>query len=369
MKNVVKSVMNGLCLLILIVLLGVMVYSLYLSRPLFDEKLTPKFMSSFKVAAPRSALTFARYEDTGAMKLLLVTGIGENELRGVDLSAVYGSVISDPRVLYNTVSYDALAILATRASSASTEEAALIVVSIDNLILPMDFTYPHIAAGTNYADHAEEVYVDDPPFLFPKLAHATQWNASINADSSSHLDYEAEICMVPLVDIPEPGVEVTMGLILCNDYTDRWTLLKEIDLDEPMGVTGFAAAKGKPGYLTVGYLLVIPRSPEFYRDIGFQLYVNDGMRQNVLAKKMILTPTNIIRETFVSAQQDYFRDTEKVSLLPHRKIPAGTLLLTGTAGGVIFKPLNAWNPLLYLKRGDRVITVGDYLGHLDNRIR
>lgn len=364
-----NKAMKGVGLLALVVISVVIIYSLYLSRPLFDERLNPSFMSSFKVAAPQSALTFARYEDTDATKLLLVTDIGENTLRGVDLSAVYGAAMSDPRILYNAVGYDALALLADRGNSASAEEAAVVTVSIDKFVKPMNFTYPHIAAGTNYADHAEEVYVDDPPFLFPKLARATQWNAGINAGSSSHLDYEAEICVVPLVDIVMPSADATMGLILCNDYTDRWALLKEIDLGKPMGLTGFATAKGKPGYLTVGYLLVIPRSSEFYRDIGFQLYVNDHMRQNVLARKMILTPDDIVRESFVSARQDYFRDTEKVSLLPHGKIPAGTLLLTGTAGGVIFKPLNVWNPLLYLKRGDRVITVGDYLGHLDNRLQ
>jgi len=365
------KVINRITLLTLAVVLGVMIYSLYLSRPLFDERLSQKYQQKFEIAPFESALTFARYEDAGTIKVLLVTDTADGMVHGLDLSSVYGTAVLDPRSLYNAVGYDALLAIASgkKTLSSASASAAVISVPIGKLVRPMDFTFPHVAAGTNYADHAEEVYVDDPPFLFPKLARATNWNAGVDADSSTHLDYEAEICFVPMADIEESSSRVTMGLILCNDYTDRWTLLKEIDLGGAMGLTGFASAKGKSGYLTVGYLLVIPRSPEFYRDISFQLYVNQNMRQNVAAKEMILTPTDIVRESFVSAQHDYFRATEKVALLPHKNIPAGTLLLSGTAGGVIFKPLNAWNPLLYLKRGDRVITVGDYLGHLDNSIQ
>jgi 2-keto-4-pentenoate hydratase/2-oxohepta-3-ene-1,7-dioic acid hydratase in catechol pathway len=57
-----------------------------------------------------------------------------------------------------------------------------------------------------------------------------------------------------------------------------------------------------------------------------------------------------------------------VPLTSQPNILAGTLLLSGTGAGVIFKPLNAWNPWLYLKDGDRVITVADYLGHPENPV-
>ena len=50
---------------------------------------------------------------------------------------------------------------------------------------------------------------------------------------AARLDYEAELCLIPLADIVRPDQEVEFGLLLCNDFTDRWTLVREIDLGEP----------------------------------------------------------------------------------------------------------------------------------------
>ena len=350
-------------------ILGVMLYSLYLSKPLFNEVLKPKYIDDFKIAPLESALTFSRYRDEEITKLLLVVAMEEGVVKGIDLSSLYGVENNDPRGLYNTIGFEALSALAQDAVKDLGGDTPLTSVAINKLIEPMNFSYPHLAVGTNYTDHAEEVYVEDPPFIFPKLAHATGWNEAVAADSSSHLDFEAEVCLVPMSDIDKPSDKATMGLILCNDFTDRWTLLKEIQLDKPMGLTGFSSAKGKPGYLTVGYFLVIPKDSEFYQEVGFQLYVNNEMKQNILADNMLLKPDDIVRQTFTSSQESYYNGDETVSLLPFNNIPAGTIIMTGTAGGVIFKPLNAWNPMLYLKRGDRVVTVGDYLGHLDNPIQ
>jgi 2-keto-4-pentenoate hydratase/2-oxohepta-3-ene-1,7-dioic acid hydratase in catechol pathway len=92
------------------------------------------------------------------------------------------------------------------------------------------------------------------------------------------------------------------------------------------------------------------------------------MRQNANAQSMILKPQDIIEQAFTSATQTYYRGDESVRLLPAGKIPAGTLILSSTPGGVIFNPLNAWNPLLYLAPGDQVITTANFLGHLDNPV-
>ena len=354
------KILLTLLTLLALLLVTVMVYSMYQSRPLFNAKLAPDQLAQQTLAPTAKALTFARTDDD---RLLLVIGLEHGQVRGLDLSQHFPGQPLNPMDLYNNLGFEALAALAN--DSATTN---IIEIPVARLVTPMDFSFPHIAVGTNYTDHAEEVYVDDPPFLFPKLAHASSWHASVDADSSSHLDYEAEICLIPLQDIKGPDAQVTLGLILCNDFTDRWSLLKELRLGQPMGTTGFATSKGRAGYLPVGYLLVIPHNPEFYADINLQLYVNQGMRQNISARQMILKPQDIINGIFAAASQTYYQGKTIVPLLPAGHIPAGTLLLSGTGGGVIFKPLNAWNPWLYLKRGDKVITTANFLGHLDNAI-
>ena len=355
-----KKLLSAIAILSAAMVAIVMGYSLIISMPQFDESIDMESLGSLEIAATDQALSFARYDKSGTPRLLLVSHLDEGAVYGIELDGLFPELGQDAIALYNALGFEAMAALFA--------SEPVIAVPVGQLLQPMEFSFPFVAAGTNYKDHADEVYVDDPPFIFTKLAHTTNWNASVDAGSSSHLDYEAEICLVPLVDIETPTDEVVMGLVLCNDFTDRWVLLKELDLGAVMGTTGFASAKGRPGYLPVGYLLVIPRSPDFYEDIGLQLYVNGRMRQNIEADMMILKPQDIVREAFTQAEQTYYRGDEAVPLLPEGKIPAGTLLLSGTGGGVIFKPLNAWNPLLYLKDGDRVVTVADYLGHLDNRV-
>lgn len=51
-----------------------------------------------------------------------------------------------------------------------------------------------------------------------------------------------------------------------------------------------------------------------------------------------------------------------MSLLPRLFIPSSTLMLTGTAAGVLFQPANIWNEGFYLQPGDVVRTVTTFLG-------
>ncbi len=64
--------------------------------------------------------------------------------------------------------------------------------------------------------------------------------------------------------------------MLCNDFTDRWSLVKGIDFDEPRGTTGFPDGKGGEGMLPIGPLLVIPRDANaFYRGLTIELWSTD----------------------------------------------------------------------------------------------
>jgi len=67
------------------------------------------------------------------------------------------------------------------------------------------------------------------------------------------------------------------GLVLCNDFTVRLTLIKDIDLSEPIGLTVFATAMSCTDCLPTGFIVVIPRSAEFYLSLMLSLYVNDAL--------------------------------------------------------------------------------------------
>jgi 2-keto-4-pentenoate hydratase/2-oxohepta-3-ene-1,7-dioic acid hydratase in catechol pathway len=333
-----------------VALVALVVYSYAVSRPLFDEAWQPRQPG----IAPRvDALTFARTDD----RLLLVLAHEAGAVRAIDLTAIHGTAkTADLIDFYTRLGHDALERL----------DGPTVTVPVDALTHPLSSRPPFIAVGTNYAEHAAEVSVDDPPFLFPKLAEPTPWNAPVR--HAARLDYEAEVCLVPLADILGPDQEVEFGLLLCNDFTERWALVREIKLDEPMGLTGFAAAKGRPTFLPTGYLLVIPRKPEFYQGLRLELSVNDRLRQRFRAGDMILKPQDIVAQSFANADALYRRGAARVELMPGGRIQKGTLILTGTAAGVIFRPVNIWNPGVYLAPGDLVRTRADFLGEMSNRI-
>lgn len=337
-------------LVLLIVAAALVGYSVHVSRPAVDVAWNAG--RPHIIADPESALTFARTNS----HLIRVTRHTGDAVKGIDISAGLGEE-GDLIEAYARLGYEGLA----------TVPGAEVTVPVTDLTMPVDFHYPHVAAGTNYSEHAEEVYLDDPPFLFPKLAQASAWNAPVTFHP--RLDFEAELAMVPLDDIDSPNDRVDYALVLANDFTDRWTLVRQLDLGAPMGTTGFAAGKGRASFLPTGYLFVIPKSAVFYQTITLELAVNGEARQRFSADEMILEINDIVRQAFDQSERTFFDGDEPVRLLPQGSIPRGTLILTGTAAGVLFKPVNVWNQGFYLGRGDRVITRATFLGHLDNQIK
>lgn len=235
----------------------------------------------------------------------------------------------------------------------------------DALGLPIEGRAHNIAAGTNFRAHAEEVGHEGDPFLFPKLSAPTAWNAPVAAQG--RFDYEVELCAVTLAehraDAPAP-----LGYLLCGDYTDRLQLVRQIDLDGPMGLTGFTDAKGGAGRLPVGPLLVIPEDDAFYREVELRLYKNDTLRQRSGADLMIWTPQALLNRALEDCEPRYasLRGMQRVTDCD--SIPAGTLLLTGTPAGVQFHVTTLWNPWAYLTEGDVVTSFATYLGYMENRI-
>lgn len=325
-------------------------FSYYVSQPVVEGT-----RGSFEpmIANRAVALTFARTEQD----LILVSRHAGDAVIGVNLTELYGiEATSDLIRFVSNLDQKTLP------DAGPFEER----YPLDDLLMPLSYTHPSVAAGTNFREHAEEIYSDDPPFLFPKLAVAGSWNQSV--PFLPRLDFEAEVCLFPLADIVSADLLPRFGVVLCNDFTDRWTLVKEIELGQPLGFTGFASGKGCEKCLPTGYLVVVPKSPDFYLSLDVSLYVNDELRQNFAMKDMILPISEFVSQAFENKASVYWKGDEPVSLLPHGSVPEGTLMLTGTGAGVLFKPANIWNQRFYLQAGDVVRTEARYLGHLENRV-
>lgn len=350
----VKGTLRVLAVLVGIVLLGVAASGWLVPRPLFDETLAGDPLAGVQIAAASSAVTLARAADDGTT--LLVASADAAGVQAIELTG-----FSDPVAAFTGLGYDGLARQVETAGGDARR------VSWNALGVPFLAAHPkHVAAGTNFAAHAEEVGLDDGPFLFPKLSRPTPWNAGV--PDRTRLDYEAELCALTL-DAVSPDEPTRLGYVLCSDFTDRWTLLRDIDLDAPMGSTGFPDAKGGEGMLSVGPLLVIPKDADaFYRDVELRLYQNGRLRQAASAGRMIWSPAEILEHALAGCSTTYQTRRGNIDLTGCDGIPAGTLVLTGTPDGVLFHPLNVWRKGAYLQRGDEVVTTGTHLGMLRNRI-
>ena len=343
----------------ILLLSALLVATWRLSRPKLDGRLGVDPLDTLVIAPVDAALTLARVDSAGGPRVVLVTNSSPDGLSVVDVKAVFGRSFRDGAEAFVVLGFDALAGAASGAETAR--------VPYEDLTLPLETAQPHIAAGTNFRAHAEEVGRDEGPFLFPKLSEATAWNADV--PDRARLDYEAEICAITLTAHAtlEPA---RIGYLLCNDFTDRWTLVRDIDLDAPMGTTGFPDGKGGAGMLPVGPLLVIPRDADaFYRDLTLELYVNGDLRQRAVGGQMIWSPAEIVTRAFEACDVAYHRRDGTIGLTDCAGIPPRTLILTGTPAGVMFHPLTLWSKRAYLEPGDEVITVASHLGVLRNRIR
>jgi 2-keto-4-pentenoate hydratase/2-oxohepta-3-ene-1,7-dioic acid hydratase in catechol pathway len=348
--------------LIVISTLAVGVYSSVISRPLFDDTLAIETLDTIEIADPRDALTFARYREDDSLRVLLVRSYKEATVEGINLNDYFDTDQIDPIQLFNMYGYD-------RISNAVSSDT--VSVSAMELEIPFEAKGQHIGIGANYRAHAIESGAGDEPFVFPKLADATHFKSAISVHDSPRLDYEAELGLVVLNDISSgTAFPEFMGLVLCNDFTDRWTLVRQMDMKAPMGTTGFPDGKGKKGFLPIGNLFLIPRDlKEFYPNVELTLYLNGQLRQRAEAGLMIWDPPEILRKIFFRSRWVFHSDRGKIFLLPDAEsISAGTIILSGTPEGVIFRIANIWNPSLYLAAGEEVVMRSERLGILRSAI-
>lgn len=335
---------------------GALVASVVVSRPLFEDRLDPARLERIEIAPPEVALTLAVGTVDGRAHVLVVTRYEGGKVTGVAKEG------TDALRLYREMGHDALLALAASGEAVTVEAAALGV--------PFMAVEQNIGVGLNYSEHARESSLEEQPFLFPKHAQPTRWDSDIARGRSTLLDYEAEIGLVALEDL-ERSAPPRLGFVLANEVTDRWALVRNFERSQPMGTTGFADGKSREGFAPVGALLVIPRDARaFCRQIELELYVNGRLRQRETGAAMLWDPGRIVSEVFRRAGWTFAWRGDTVRLLPGAgaQIPAGTIVFSGTPAGVIFRPMNLWNPWVYLRPGDEVVVRADRLGVIRNRI-
>lgn len=365
------------------------------AEPAFAETASPGTFDDVAIADRAEALTFARVVQDGEPRVLAVRGYRQGQLDAIDLSALHGRPVRSAVELFREQGYDALA-----HAIASAPQQHVVFVPAAQLVMPVDVGASHVAAGTNYPEHAGEAGVKEGPFLFAKRVAPTGPYAPVAAGDGL-LDYEVEIALVPLEPIREGVAPEHLGLVLVNDYTDRATLLRHIDPFDVASGKGFTTGKSFPGYMPIGNLLVIPRDHRaFVPGIELELYVDGRLRQREHARAMIWDTDELIAQTFARASLRWdHRGTEVALLGDDGVLGADMLLLTGTPHGTVFAGVSTAQKLrgaarwalggfaggvgdgvvetyiddaraagAYLKPGNEVVIHVDRLGVIRNRV-
>ena len=327
--------------------------SFYVSQPLFNEKISQAPDSAFTLAPVEQALSFAR---TKNCKSLLVVAINREGIQAIDLAAATASQGKEPLDFLRALGDEKLRALM---------DGDAVIYDWQDLTVPFDTQSGTIAAGVNFKAHAEETGLEDGPFLFPKLSTPSARQAPVK--KRTRLDYEVELCAVAIDDIA-PGESGRFGFVLCNDLTDRWALLRHIDLKKPMGRTGFPEGKGGEGMLPVGAILIVPTNPDFYQQIELGLTVNHRLRQRDSAGLMIWDAPSVGQKALALCDKDFYLYGKSIRLAECAGLQRGTAILLGTPEGVAFQMPNIWMPWAYLRKGDVVMAFGTHLGTLKTRV-
>jgi 2,4-didehydro-3-deoxy-L-rhamnonate hydrolase len=306
-------------------------------KPAFDEQAPADQFDRVVITDPDQALTFARVAEGGKLKVIAVTEYRDGTVHGVDLTAALGHAASDPITVFNEIDYDGL-LDAVR----DAPETARVAVPAASLALPVDLRDHHIAAATNFPEHAGDAGVKNGPFLFAKMVRPTGPYDEVSAGTGL-LDYEVEVAWVTLAPLGPGDAPARVGLVLCNDFTDRETLLRHIDPRHVESGDGFTTGKSFAGFLPVGNLFVVPRDHRrFVADLDLRLYVDGALRQHSAAKAMIWDLQEVLAQTWARTAQRWEHRGQHVSLFGGDDvIPARTLILAGTPHGTVFDGLRA----------------------------
>ena len=296
------------------------------------------------IAAPRGAiapaeeaLTFAtvRGDNDDAIPLLVV-GLSEADIIGVDLRPFLDRPITDAFDAIGLLGRERLTVMArTMADQAEAYPLAR--------ALPAGRGVEHIAFGTNFVEHGEEV-ANESVFAFPKFAEPTPAVGTLATDPSRVLlDYEAELCMRFDRDIfsLEDFDEAEKAVFLCGDFTDRATLMRSLPADEQyLSGVGFSDAKSGAGLLPTGPFVVSPTDwRAFVASEVISTVRNGDVMQYGNGGEMIKDFRQMTRFVLNAGVERRWRyEGRAIPLTPGGVIRRGTILLSGTPGGILFRP-------------------------------
>jgi 2-keto-4-pentenoate hydratase/2-oxohepta-3-ene-1,7-dioic acid hydratase in catechol pathway len=365
------------------------------SESALEEAGAPSQSETVSIASPAEALTFARVEGQEGRRVIAVTRYHAGRVDGVDLSAALGRPIDDPIDAFLTQGYGKLERLV-----AGSNPEARVTVRTRELVAPVDLRGRHVATGLNFPEHAGESGVGDGPFLFPKLAEATGPYAPVSVGRAL-LDYEVEISWVPLEPLSAGERPKHMGLVLCNDYTDRDLLLRAVDPWDPTSGKGFTTGKSFPGSLPIGNLFVIPRDYRaFAAKLELRLWVNGRLRQRAPVGAALWQIDELVDEIWSRRALTWDHRGAEVRLpIENERIPDRTLVMSGTPDGTIFQAITlgqkvrgvvawifgGWDVAMpehvidayirdaraagiYLRPGDRVAIHVESMGAIENEV-
>lgn len=301
-------------------------------EPAFDQVVNASELGTVQIADLDEALTFARIERNGVRRVLAVTGYQQNRVEAVDLGIALGRDVASPVAVFLEQGYERL-----RQAVRGAQASARVTVADGELVMPVDLRDDHVAVGTNFPEHAGEAGVDEGPFLFPKAVRPTAPYSAVSAGEGL-LDYEVEVAWVTLEPLSADASPTHMGVILCNDYTDRHTLLRHVDVWDIESGKGFTTGKSFPGFLPVGNLFIVPRDfRAFVAALELRLYVNGALRQQSPASAMVWDFDEIVAQTFARRDVRWEHRGRQVSLLGESDVIASrTLLMSGTPHGTVF---------------------------------
>lgn len=293
-------------------------------------------MGTVTIAAPSQALSFARFENNGQPALMLVGNYQNSLVQGKDISTLFGARIDDPVTLLQQHTYEKIQLAALDNSVLEVVE-----VPVSELLMPVALTDNHIAAGTNFPAHAEEATVEDGPFLFPKRVVPTNARSFLSAGKGL-LDFEVELCFVAIDTVSLTSKQGRVGLLLCNDFTDREKLMHHLDAFDVTSGKGFTTGKSAPGFLPVGNLFVVPKNHRaFSEPLKLELYHNGGLAQQATQSDAIWNFDNLLEQIKLRSETSWEYQGEQVSLAVNEEvIDPRTAILAGTPDGTLFKGLS-----------------------------
>lgn len=279
------------------------------------------------------AHSFAQVRQDENISTLLVLTLTGRAITAVDLSKLSS--------LYSADAFDVIdRFTAAELDAVARQAQGVHSYALERLLGMGPRGLAHIAAGTNYPAHGEEVGIADA-FLFPKLSQATGPRTTLAAAPGALLDYEVEVCarfdreIRSMADFDA----ARKGLFLCGDFSDRAAMMRNLNLRDIPSGDGFADAKSGPGRFPAGPFLVVPRDwKTFLAGVVIETHVNGARRQQATAGAMIKDLRAIVSETLDDAGKRTWRYQDgRIPMVPRPALGTGQAVLTGTGAGVVFQ--------------------------------